>query len=67
VINNATYTLSDKGTLYINSGWSGRLLQSIKIGFGSQSSVGGAPSTGLGYGNGLLLVPSGSKLVAFGP
>jgi outer membrane protein assembly factor BamB len=67
VINGNVYTLSDQGNLYVNGGQKGGLLQSFKIGLGSESSIAQGPSSGLGAGNGMLFVPSGSKLAAFSP
>jgi outer membrane protein assembly factor BamB len=65
-VNGNVYTLSDKGVLYVNDGTTGKLLQSIKIGLGSQNALSGGPSSGLGVGPDIVLVPSGSKLVAIG-
>jgi outer membrane protein assembly factor BamB len=67
-INGNVYTLSNTGVLYINDGNTGRLLQSLAIGRGTGTSMAiGDPSTGLGAGQGTLLVPTGSILAAFAP
>ncbi len=70
VINGNTYTLSNTGTLYINSGRTGLLLQKASIGVSGAVSSLALPIeewTGLGAGSGTLIVPSGSVLAAFGP
>jgi outer membrane protein assembly factor BamB len=67
VINGNVYTLADGGTLYINSGANGRLLQSLRIGTGGATEPVQVPSSGLGVADNLLLVPSGNILAAFGP
>jgi outer membrane protein assembly factor BamB len=66
-INGNVYTLSTAGTLFVNDGNSGKLLQSVKIGLGSAAKPSGALASGLGAGQGLLFVPSGTTLSAFGP
>jgi len=67
VINRHVYSLSNKGVLHVNAALDGRSEQTITLGLGSQSSFIGAPWTGLGVGSGVLLVPSGTGLFAFGP
>jgi outer membrane protein assembly factor BamB len=67
VINGNIYTLSKGGTLYVNSGGNGQLLQSVHVGLGGATEILQAPSTGLGAGDDLLFVPSGNVLAAFGP
>jgi hypothetical protein len=67
VVNNYVFSLSNGGTLYINNGSNGGLVASFNIGLGSLSRIPSAPQTGLGAGAGMVFVPSGSKLAAFGP
>jgi outer membrane protein assembly factor BamB len=67
VINGNIYTLSNGGTLYVNAGGNGQLLQSIHVGLGGTTALLQAPSTGLGAGDDLLFVPSGNVLAAFAP
>lgn len=66
VINGNVYSLATDGTLYINDGRNGKLLQSFKVCGGamtdSQSSY-----KGLGAGQNTLFVPCGNVLAAFGP
>jgi outer membrane protein assembly factor BamB len=66
-INGMIYTLSDAGTLFVNGAVAGMLRQSIHIGRGSATAQNTAPSSGLGAGQGMLFVPSGTLLAAFGP
>jgi outer membrane protein assembly factor BamB len=67
VINGNVYSLSNGGTLYANDGATGKLLQTIRIGLGSQKVEFFQPYTGLGAGQGRLFVPSGSILTALAP
>jgi len=67
VINGNVYSLSNKGVLHVNARLDGRSEQTITLGLGSQETIIGAPWTGLGVGSGILLVPSGTGLFAFGP
>jgi outer membrane protein assembly factor BamB len=66
-INGNVYALSRSGTLFVNDGGSGALLQKIEVGLGATKAPSMAPASGLGAGQGVLLVPSGSILAAFGP
>ncbi len=66
-INGYVYSLSYKGVLYVNAAPSGRLVQTVNIGLGNQPYPPSAPWSGLGIASGVLLVPSGSILAAFGP
>jgi len=67
LINGNAYTISDQGTLSVNAGGNGRLLQSLHIGLGGATNLPQVPSTGLGVAGNLLLVPSGNILAAFSP
>lgn len=67
VINGNIYTLSNRGTLYVNAGSNGQLIQSIFVGLGGAPATFQTYITGLGAGNDLLFVPSGNVLAAFGP
>jgi len=66
IVNGHVYALSNGGNLYVNAALDGRLEQTITLGFGNQSAIIGAPWTGLGVGSGVLLVPNGTRLSAFG-
>ena len=66
VINGNVYSLSSKGTLYVNDGRTGTLLQSLKV-CATASSSESSHYVGLGAGENTLLVPCGNSLVAFRP
>jgi outer membrane protein assembly factor BamB len=66
-VNGNVYTLSDTGNLYINSGGSGVLLQTVNVGLGRAGKPNAAPASGMGAGDGKIFVPSGSIFAAFAP
>jgi len=66
VVNGNVYTLSNSGFVYVNNGVTGKLLQTLTVGLGTAKQPNAAPFSGLGFGSGVLLVPSGTVLAGFG-
>jgi outer membrane protein assembly factor BamB len=65
VINGYVAVLSQQGNLYLLDGSTGAQLWTTALGYAG--CCGGGPDTGLGAGEGVLLVPDGNSLYAFGP
>lgn len=66
VINGNVYSIATDGTLYINDGHSGKLLQSVKVCIGAGTDQ-QSPFKGLAAGHNTLFVPCGNSLAAFAP
>jgi len=65
-INNTLYGLTSRGFLYGLDAETGKLQQTLKPGVGTNSG-GETLTAGLGAGQGLLVVPSGSHVTAYQP
>jgi len=68
IVNGTVYSLSNDGTLYAVDAKTGRLLQSLNTGGGTNSgSEYDDRYLGLAAGQGILIVPSTQTLVAYAP
>jgi len=66
VVNESVYALSTQGTLYAIDAKLGTMLQKVAAGRGANQAAYSA-LTGLGAGQGILVVPSDNQLIAFAP
>jgi outer membrane protein assembly factor BamB len=66
VVNQAVFLLSDRGTLYVLNALTGKLRQSFKVCNPDSLYSSYRAYSGLGVGKGLVLVPCGTELAAFG-
>ena len=64
-VNGEIAVISTSGTLYLLDGSTGRQLWTTTLSYSTNPS--GGPDTGLGAGDGALVVPSGQTLTAFTP